>query len=392
MRSRRGPALRRRERVRVARQGLGLHRAPTASTRCNCVPGSAAEIAGHDAVREADLRRRDVHRRCLLHELRRRLQLSAPARSPPRPRSTASTSGSSTAAARSPPRRVAPGNIDLGTSDPNPPLNTNTDCAPATRESPPDSGPVIRRHRRHPRRAQHLLPPQSDQPEGAGLPAEQRVAEGGRRRAPVPRCCIVNLPPACNAFWQGTTGSLNFTQADARARLQQHRARSPTSSCTSWATAWIRTTPPAPRPSRATGEAMGDTFALLQGQHSCIGPGLLARRSGQPLGQPGRLRHAGRRLCTGVRDARLHALLLPRHAAGLRAPRRIRRRAERLALRLHAAAEPARRRHAGALEPHDPAAPSERDRTASRTSTTAAGRRPDRLCRRRSTTAATASR
>ena len=194
---------------------------------------------------------------------------------------------------------VAPGSLDLGTSDPNPPLNTNYDCAPATRQSPPNSGPVSGGSGdTHAARNAFYHLNLINGKARVYLPGNDWVkgVDGGSGAA----LLNVNLPPACNAFWLGASGSLNFTKA------------TPGLGCNNtgeiadvflheWGHGLDQNDATGRAPESGTGEAMGDTFAILQAQHSCVGPGFSLDVSGAWGNQAGY--GTGSALCTGVRDA-----------------------------------------------------------------------------------------
>ncbi|HKQ61050.1 MAG TPA: hypothetical protein VJS92_07150 [Candidatus Polarisedimenticolaceae bacterium] len=193
---------------------------------------------------------------------------------------------------------VAPGNIDLGTSTSNPPLNTNTDCASATRESPPNSGPVFGGSGdTHSARNTFYHLNIINQKGRVYLPDNEwlKGIDGSAGSA----ILNVNLPPACNAFWQGTTGSLNFTKQTPGLGCN-NTGEIPDVFLHEWGHGLDQNDGTGTAPESGTGEAMGDTFALLQGQHSCIGPGFLLDVSGAWGNQAGY--GTGSALCTGVRD------------------------------------------------------------------------------------------
>jgi hypothetical protein len=196
---------------------------------------------------------------------------------------------------------VAPGNIDLGTSDPNPPLNTNTDCQAATRESPPNSGPTTGGPGdTHSARNAFYHLNLINQKGRAYLPDNDWLKGVDGPAGPVGAARLnVNLPPACNAFWQGTTGSLNFTKQTPGLNCN-NTGEIPDVFLHEWGHGLDSNDASGRAPESATGEATGDTFALLQGQHSCIGPGFsldVATPWGNQAGYG-----TGSALCTGVRD------------------------------------------------------------------------------------------
>jgi len=193
---------------------------------------------------------------------------------------------------------VAPANIDLGTSLPNPPLNTNTDCAPATRESPPNSAPVFGgAGDTHSARNTFYHLNLIIQKGRVYLPDNEWLK--GIDGASGAAILNVNLPPACNALWQGTTGSLNFMRQTPGLGCN-NTGEIPGIFLHEWGHGLDQNDATGRAPESGTGEATGDTFALLQGQQSCLGPGFLLDVSTAWGNQAGY--GTGSALCTAVRD------------------------------------------------------------------------------------------
>ncbi len=193
---------------------------------------------------------------------------------------------------------VAPGDIDLGTSLSNPPLNTNTDCAPATRQSAPNSGTIANGSGdTHSARNTFYHLNLINQKARVYLPNNQwlKGVDGASGSA----LLNVNLPPECNAFWQGTTGTLNFMRQTPGLGCN-NTGEIPDVFLHEWGHGLDQNDATGTAPEGGTGEAMGDTFALLQGQHSCMGPGFLLDVSGAWGNQAGY--GTGSELCSGVRD------------------------------------------------------------------------------------------
>jgi hypothetical protein len=196
---------------------------------------------------------------------------------------------------------VAPNNIDLGTSDPNPPLNTNTDCQAANRESPPNSGPTSGGPGdTHSARNTFYHLNLINQKGRVYLPNNVWLKGIDGPSGPLGSARLnVNLPPACNAFWQSTTGSLNF-EKQTLALGCNNTGEIPDVFLHEWGHGLDSNDATGRAPESATGEATGDTFALLQGQHSCVGPGFSLDVSTPWGNQAGY--GVGSALCTGVRD------------------------------------------------------------------------------------------
>ena len=195
---------------------------------------------------------------------------------------------------------VAPGNIDLGTSDPNPPLNTNSDCQAATRQSPPLSGPLTGGSGdTHAARNTFYHLNLINQKARFYLPDNVwlKGTDGTSGAAVV----TVDGAPACNAFWQGTTGTLNFERQTPGLGCN-NTGEIPDVFLHEWGHGLDQNDAQGTAPESATGEATGDTFALLQAQHACLTPGfLLPSPTGGAWGNRAGY-GTGSELCTGVRD------------------------------------------------------------------------------------------
>jgi hypothetical protein len=177
-------------------------------------------------------------------------------------------------------------------------LNTNTDCAPATRESAPNSGPATGGPGdTHAARNTFYHLNLINEKGRVYLPNNEWLK--GIDGASGAALLNVNLPPACNALWQGTTGSLNFMRQTPGLGCN-NTGEIPDVFLHEWGHGLDQNDGTGTAPESGTGEAMGDTFALLQGQHSCIGPGFLLDVSTAWGNQAGY--GTGSALCTGVRD------------------------------------------------------------------------------------------
>lgn len=193
---------------------------------------------------------------------------------------------------------VAPGNIDLGTSDSNPPLNTNTDCQSATRQSPPLSGAMSGGSGdTHAARNTFYHLNLINQKARFYLPGN--VWLKGADGASGPAIVHTDGPSACNAFWQGTTGTLNFEKVTPGLGCN-NTGEIPDVFLHEWGHGLDQNDATGTAPEGATGEAMGDTFAVLQGQHACFTPGFLLATSSAWGNRAGY--GTGSALCTGVRD------------------------------------------------------------------------------------------
>lgn len=192
---------------------------------------------------------------------------------------------------------VAPGNIDLGTTPPDPD-GTNKDCRPANQESAPGSGPTSGGSGdTHAARATFYHLNLINQKSRVYLPHNDwlRGADGGAG----PTLTTTNGPPACNALWSGPTQSLVFLQSTPVLNCN-NSGEVPDVFLHEFGHGLDNNDASGNAPELATGEAMGDTFALLQGQHSCIGPGMFlpGTSSWGHLAGYG----SGSALCSGIRD------------------------------------------------------------------------------------------
>lgn len=197
---------------------------------------------------------------------------------------------------------VAPGDVDLGRSDPL--ANVVTDCFPAHRESEPNSGPMTggtgdTRSARTMYYHLNLI----NQKSRFYLPDNEWL-KGVDGSDAVPTVAT-DVPPACNAFWAGgqnlfvfmrVTPGLNCNNTGEVAGVGLHEFGHGLDQNDGTGTA----------PESATGEAMGDTFALLQGQNACIGTGFRLPDATNPwantAGYGDSTTGSASRLCTGVRD------------------------------------------------------------------------------------------
>lgn len=197
---------------------------------------------------------------------------------------------------------TAPGDIDLGTSDPL--ANLNTDCFPANRQSAPASGPIFAgTGDTHSARTMYYHLNLINQKSRFYLPHNEWL-KGADGTAAVPTVAT-NLPPACNAFWAGgqnlfafmrLTPGLNCNNTGEVPAVGLHEFGHGLDSHDGTGNA----------PESATGEAMGDTFALLQGQKACFGAGFRLPDPTNPwantAGYGDATTGSASRLCTGVRE------------------------------------------------------------------------------------------
>ncbi|MGH9868477.1 MAG: hypothetical protein ACREAA_09985 [Candidatus Polarisedimenticolia bacterium] len=193
---------------------------------------------------------------------------------------------------------ASPGGIDLGTSDPNPPLDTNTDCMPATRESPPGTGPTSggTGDTHSARNTFHHLNLINQKSRGY-LPHNEwlKGEDGSIGNMQV----NVNAPPACNALWTGNDTGFVFMRVTPGTGCN-NTGEIPDVFLHEYGHGLDDNDATGSAPESGTGEAMGDTFALLQGQHSCIGTGLFLPNGtiwGNTSGYG-----SSSRLCSGVRE------------------------------------------------------------------------------------------
>lgn len=194
---------------------------------------------------------------------------------------------------------AAPNNIDLGTSLPNPPANTNYDCQPATQESPPGTGPASGGSGdTHAARNTFYHLNLINQKARAYLPHNDwlRGVDGASGSVPV----LINGPPACNAFWDGNGGSLVFLRLTPGLSCN-NLGEIPGIFLHEFGHGLDQNDASGTAPEQSTGEAMGDSFALLQAQKSCIGIGALIPAAGNNWGHYAGY-GTGSATCTGFRD------------------------------------------------------------------------------------------
>jgi hypothetical protein len=198
---------------------------------------------------------------------------------------------------------VAPGNIDLGASDPV--ANVVTDCFPASRQSAPDSGPATggpgdTRSARTMFYQLNLI----NQKSRFYLPNNDWL-KGVDGTDVVPHV-FTNMPPACNAFWSGGVDSFVFMRQTPGLGCN-NTGEVPVVGLHEFGHGLDEHDGTGTAPESATGEAMGDTFALLQGQESCFGAGFRLPVPGgsawsTSAGYGDSTAGSASRLCTGVRD------------------------------------------------------------------------------------------
>lgn len=199
---------------------------------------------------------------------------------------------------------LAPGGLDLGTSDPNG-LGTNTDCFAATRNSPPDAtpntgGPGDTHAARNTFYHMNLI----NQKGRAYLPDNQwlRGVDGPNGAMLI----NTNAPPACNALWSGNDTGFVFMKV-TQALFCNNTGEIPDIFLHEWGHGLDENDATGAASEGSTGEAMGDTFALLQGQHSCLGPGTglqdpTAPNWGDTAGYGSATVGSKSRLCSGFRE------------------------------------------------------------------------------------------
>jgi fibronectin type 3 domain-containing protein len=195
---------------------------------------------------------------------------------------------------------LAPGGLDFGTSDPL--GNLNTDCFPASRESAPGSNPAFGgTGDTHSARALYYHLNLINQKSRFYLPNNAWLqASAG------PTLVLSNLPPACNAFWFGSTQTLNFMRQTPGLGCN-NTGEVPPVFLHEFGHGLDDNDGTGTAPESATGEAMGDTFALLQGQEACFGSGfrlanVLDPTWGTAAGYGSATVGSNSRLCTGVRE------------------------------------------------------------------------------------------
>ncbi|HET9228549.1 MAG TPA: hypothetical protein VFR31_17865, partial [Thermoanaerobaculia bacterium] len=193
---------------------------------------------------------------------------------------------------------LAPANPDLGTSDPV--ANLNTDCHPAHRESAPNSGPLLGgTGDTHSARTMYYHLNLINQKSRFYLP-ENDWLKGVDGSAAVPTI-LTNGPPACNAFWAGGANLLAFLRLTPGLNCN-NTGEVPAVGLHEFGHALDQHDGTGNAPESATGEAMGDTFALLQGQKACFGSGFRLPDPLDPWGNTAGYGDSRSRLCTGVRE------------------------------------------------------------------------------------------
>ena len=196
------------------------------------------------------------------------------------------------------PLALRPEGIDLGTSA-KLTTGTNTDCAPATMQSAPGTGahfagPGSTHSSRNTYYHLNLI----GQKSRFYLPHNDWLkGVEGESAATIP--ILVNLPPACNAFWNGIT--LNFMRVTP-GLFCNNTGELPDVFLHEYGHGLDSNDLTGTAPESATGEAMGDTFALLEGQHSCIGTGFRLTDPTDPFWANTAGYGNGSRRCSGVRD------------------------------------------------------------------------------------------
>jgi fibronectin type 3 domain-containing protein len=196
------------------------------------------------------------------------------------------------------PLGLRPEGIDLGTSA-KLTTGTNTDCAPATMQSAPGSGPLFAGlGDTHSARNTYYHLNLIGEKSRFYLPHNEWLkGVDGANAATIP--ILVNLPPACNALWNGL--SLNFMRV-TNALFCNNTGELPDVFLHEYGHGLDQNDLTGTAPESATGEAMGDTFALLEGQHSCIGVGFRLNDPTDPAWGSSAGYGNGSRRCSGVRD------------------------------------------------------------------------------------------
>lgn len=196
------------------------------------------------------------------------------------------------------PLALRPEGFDLGTS-PRLSTGTNTDCVAATMKSAPDSGAVFGgAGDTHSTRNTYYHLNLIGQKSRFYLPHNEWLKGiEGENASTVP--ILVNLPPACNAFWNGL--SLNFMRVTS-AQFCNNTGELPDVFLHEYGHGLDDNDLTGTAPEGGTGEAMGDTFALLEGQHSCIGVGFRLQDPTDPSWGNAAGYGNGSRRCSGVRD------------------------------------------------------------------------------------------
>ncbi|MES1244854.1 MAG: hypothetical protein ABUT39_24815 [Acidobacteriota bacterium] len=197
---------------------------------------------------------------------------------------------------------LAPANPDLGASDPLATLNT--DCFPAHRESAPNSGPLVggtgdTRSARTMYYHLNLI----NQKSRFYLPDNEWLK--GADGTDVVPIVATNVPPACNAFWAGGQNLFVFMRLTPGLNCN-NSGEVPAVGLHEFGHGLDQHDGTGNAPESATGEAMGDTFALLQGQKACFGAGFRLPDATNPwantAGYGDSSTGSASRLCTGVRD------------------------------------------------------------------------------------------
>ncbi|HWN40691.1 MAG TPA: hypothetical protein VNW71_00630 [Thermoanaerobaculia bacterium] len=193
---------------------------------------------------------------------------------------------------------LAPANPDLGTSDPL--ANVNTDCFPANRESEPNSGVLTGGlGDTHSARTMYYHLNLINQKSRFYLPQNEWL-KGADGTEVVPNV-LTNGPSACNAFWAGAANLLAFLRLTPGLNCN-NTGEVPAVGLHEFGHALDQHDGTGNAPESATGEAMGDTFALLQGQKACFGAGFRLPDPLDPWGNTAGYGDSRSRLCTGVRE------------------------------------------------------------------------------------------
>lgn len=197
---------------------------------------------------------------------------------------------------------LSPANPDLGTSDPL--ANVNTDCFPAHRESEPNSGLLTGGPGdTHSARTMYYHLNLINEKSRYYLPHNDwlKGVDGGDV---VPNVAT-NVPPACNAFWAGGENLFVFMRLTPGLGCN-NTGEVPVVGLHEFGHGLDQHDGTGNAPENATGEAMGDTFALLQGQEACFGSGFRLPNPTNPWGNTAGYGDATTgsksRLCTGVRE------------------------------------------------------------------------------------------
>lgn len=195
------------------------------------------------------------------------------------------------------PLALKPDGVDFGTAD-KLPTGTNTDCAPASRQSSPGTLPLFAgTGDTHSARNTYYHLSLINQKGRTYLPANDWMQ--GVNGTAGSTIVLTNLPPACNAFWNGIT--LNFMRVTP-GLFCNNTGEIPDVFLHEWGHGLDDNDATGTAPESATGEAMGDSFALLQGQHSCIGSGFRLKDPTDPYWANTAGYGNGSRRCSGVRD------------------------------------------------------------------------------------------